>query len=94
MGIPRKCNLTNADLRKQFHLQEGDYLEVGAVKEGILLKPVTVVERQKAWDQVRTVLDQVHARQTPSDQTPCEQEEEITRIIKETRQEHAALRRP
>jgi AbrB family looped-hinge helix DNA binding protein len=37
-----------AELRKQFHLTEGDYLEAEAVEQGILLKPVRVVERKKA----------------------------------------------
>jgi AbrB family looped-hinge helix DNA binding protein len=37
-----------AELRKHFHLAEGDYLEAEVVEEGILLKPVRVVEREKA----------------------------------------------
>ena len=81
-----------AELRKQFHLEEGDYLEVEAVKDGILLKPVAFIERQKAWEQVREVLDRVHAKLPPSDKSPVEQEEEITRTIKELRQEDAQRR--
>jgi AbrB family looped-hinge helix DNA binding protein len=34
-----------ADLRKQFHLEEGDYLEAEAVEHGILFRPVSVVDR-------------------------------------------------
>src|SRR5262245_27130853 len=34
-----------AELRKQFHLEEGDYLEAEAVEGGILLKPVAFIER-------------------------------------------------
>jgi AbrB family looped-hinge helix DNA binding protein len=37
-----------AELRKHFHLAEGDYLEAEATEAGILLKPVRVVEREKA----------------------------------------------
>jgi AbrB family looped-hinge helix DNA binding protein len=37
-----------AELRWQFDLAEGDYLEAQAVKKGILLKPVNVVARQQA----------------------------------------------
>jgi AbrB family looped-hinge helix DNA binding protein len=83
-----------ADLRKQFHLEEGDYLEAEAVENGILFRPVSVVERQKAWEQVREVLDRVHAKLPRSDKSPQEQEEEITRIIKELRRDDAAVRRP
>jgi AbrB family looped-hinge helix DNA binding protein len=83
-----------AELRKRFHLEEGDYLEVEAVENGILLKPVAFIGREKAWEKVREVLDRVHAKLPPSDQSPREQEEEITRIIKELRQDDAAERRP
>ena len=34
------------ELRKQFNLAEGDYLEITATKDGILLKPVSVVARK------------------------------------------------
>ena len=81
------------ELRKQFHLEEGDYLEAEAVEGGILLKPVSVIARKKAWDDVREVLDRVHAKLPHSDQPPKEQEEDITRLIKERRQEDAAVRR-
>ena len=81
-----------AELRKQFHLEEGDYLEAEAVEDGILLKPVAFIERQKAWEQVREVLDRVHAKLPPSDKSPLEQEEEITRIIKDLRQEDTKRR--
>jgi len=81
-----------AELRKQFNLEEGDYLEVEAVADGILLKPVACIERQKAWEQVREVLDRVHAKLPPGEKSPLEQEEEITRIIKERRQEDAQRR--
>jgi AbrB family looped-hinge helix DNA binding protein len=81
-----------AELRKQFNLEEGDYLEAEAVEDGILLKPVAFIARQKAWEQVREVLDRVHAKLPPSDKSPLEQEEEITQIIKALRQEDAQRR--
>jgi AbrB family looped-hinge helix DNA binding protein len=37
-----------AELRKQFDLFEGDYVDAQATTEGILLKPVSIVDRQKA----------------------------------------------
>ena len=42
-----------AELRKQFHLDEGDYLEVDVVEKGILFRLVSVVDRQQAWQQLR-----------------------------------------
>lgn len=78
-----------AEIRKKFNLAEGDYLEAEVVEEGILLKPVSVVERKKAWEGVVKVLDRVHAQQPPSTKPPREQEEEITEIIKDFRKRHA-----
>lgn len=82
-----------AELRKQFNLEEGDYLEAEAVKDGILLKPVTVMDQQQARQALRTLLDKVHADLPPPDLSSKEQEEEITRVMKELRQEDADARR-
>ena len=44
-----------AELRKQFPPAEGDDIEAEAVEEGILFKPIRVVERKKAWEGVGKV---------------------------------------
>jgi AbrB family looped-hinge helix DNA binding protein len=77
------------ELRKQFHLEEEDYLEAQAVEGGILLKPVSVVARKKAWDRVVKVMNRVHAQLPPSKKSPKEQEEEIAREVKAFRKHHA-----
>ncbi len=81
-----------AELRKQFNLEEGDYLEAEATSTGILLRPVSVVERERAWDKVIEVIEGVHAKQPQSDQSPEEQEEEIENIVQTSRQKHAESR--
>jgi AbrB family looped-hinge helix DNA binding protein len=81
-----------AELRKQFNLEEGDYLEAEVTHAGILLKPVSVVQREQTWDRVIEVMDNVHAKQPHSDQSPQEQEEEIATIIKSSRRKHAKRR--
>ena len=81
-----------ANLRKQFNLEEGDYLEVEATTAGILLKPVSVVEREQAWDKVIEVMEHVHAKQPSSEQRPEEQEAEIATIVKASRRKHAKRR--
>jgi AbrB family looped-hinge helix DNA binding protein len=78
-----------AELRKQFNLSEGDYLEVEAVEQGILLKPVAVVEREKAWKQVFGAMKRVEDRKPKPKQSPKEQEEEIARMVKDFRKRHA-----
>jgi AbrB family looped-hinge helix DNA binding protein len=77
-----------AELREQFVLEEGTYLEAEAVPGGILLKPVAIVERAKARQDLRDILDRVHAKQPPTSKTPLEQEEEIAEMIKDFRREH------
>jgi AbrB family looped-hinge helix DNA binding protein len=81
-----------AELRKRFHLEEGDYLEAEAVADGILLKPIAVIDRQHARQTLREVLDRVHAKLPPSDQDPLAQEAEIAQIIQDLRREDAARR--
>jgi len=75
------------ELRRQFNLAEGDYVEAQAVKDGILLKPVSVVERDKARKELARVLKEVHAKQPASKLSPREQEEWIAKEIKAHRKE-------
>jgi AbrB family looped-hinge helix DNA binding protein len=75
-----------SDVRKQFHISEGDYLEAEAVEDGILLKPVAVVERKRAWADLFQVIDRVGRRGPKSSRkTEKREEEEIAEIIKEHR---------
>ena len=90
LKILRSAQITlPAELRRQFNLAEGDYLEAQAVKEGILLKPVSVVERQQAGKALLKLLARVHAKQPPRKLTPRKQEEEIAREVKAFRKQHA-----
>ena len=59
MRVRRAAQLTlPADVRQALNVQEGDYLEAEIVKGGVLLKPVSVVERKRAWKRIeKTVAD-------------------------------------
>ena len=49
MRVRRLAQLTlPAEVRRALNVQEGDYLEAKIVKDGVLLKPVAVVERERA----------------------------------------------
>src|SRR5437762_13093762 len=88
--VKRSAQITlPAELRKQFHLEEGDYLEIEAVEEGILLRPVSVLDPQQARKALRELLDRVHAKLPPSEQDAKDQEEEIARVIQALRREDA-----
>ena len=69
-----------ADLRRQFNLQEGDDLEAEAVKDGILLRPVSLLAREQAWPQIREAMAQDVDQESSSGQSDREQEEEIAAI--------------
>jgi AbrB family looped-hinge helix DNA binding protein len=93
LKILRSSQITlPAELRRQFGLAEGDYLEAQAVKEGILLKPVHVVERQQAGQALVNLLARVHAKQPASTRSPQAQEEGIAQEVKAYRKDKRAKR--
>ena len=77
------------ELREALHLAVGDLLEATIEHDTIVLKPKTIVDRTEAWNSVIEVMERVHAKQRPSTQDPKEEEEEITREIKDYRKQHA-----
>jgi AbrB family looped-hinge helix DNA binding protein len=78
------------DVRKKFNLNEGDYLEAEAVEDGILLKPVTIVERKRAWSRLSEVLGSVEDRKSKSRKSSKKEEEEIARMVKNFRKQRNA----
>ena len=70
-----------SEIRKQFRLTEGDYLQVQSTKTGILLKPVSMVDRAAAWKEVGKVLKQVHTQQ-PASKRSAQEEEWIAQEVK------------
>jgi len=93
LKILRSSQITlPAELRRQFGLAEGDYLKAHAVQEGLLLQPVTVVERQKARQALSQLLNRVHAKQPASTRCAQEQEEWTTREVKTFRTDKRATR--
>jgi AbrB family looped-hinge helix DNA binding protein len=60
-----------ADVRRAFHLEEGDPVEVEVVKDGILLRPQKVIDATQAWfwsrawqERVRRSVEQVETGKT------------------------------
>src|SRR5918998_6570987 len=93
LKLRHKAQITlPAELRRHFHLKEGDYLEAQAVENGILLKPVSVVEREHAWREIREAMATVQDTAPDTAQSIQEQEEEIARWVKASRQEYDARR--
>jgi AbrB family looped-hinge helix DNA binding protein len=60
MRVRRAAQLTlPAEVRQALNIQEGDYLEAQIVEGGVLLKPISVVERTRAWQRIEDTLTRV-----------------------------------
>jgi AbrB family looped-hinge helix DNA binding protein len=90
MRVRRLAQLTlPADVRRALNVQEGDYLEAKIVKDGVLLKPVTVVERKRAWRKIRHAAAQVR-RLKPISLKDNQAEEEVIAVdVKALRKKRA-----
>ncbi len=73
-----------AKMRRKFKLSEGDYLEAEEVKEGILLKPVEVVEKELAWKKVFKAMEGVKEKKS-SKKSLKSKEEASSKMVKESR---------
>jgi bifunctional DNA-binding transcriptional regulator/antitoxin component of YhaV-PrlF toxin-antitoxin module len=94
LKILRSSQITlPAELRWQFDLAKGDYLEAQAVKEGILPKPVSGVARQRASHALVKLLDRVHAKQPAGRRSTRAQEERIAQEVKVFRKDKRSKRR-
>ena len=53
-----------AKIRKELGLKVGDYLEVESQGDAIILRPVSLIdrEREEAWEELRRLLEKVHRK--------------------------------
>lgn len=80
------------ELREALHLAVGDILEATVEHDNIVLKPKAVVDRRQAWAKMERAMASVKDLAPNPKQSPQEQEEEITEIVKEYRKHHAKRR--
>jgi len=88
--VRRLAQLTlPAEVRRALNVEEGDYLEAKIVKDGVLLKPVAVVERKRAWQRIQRAAAQVR-RHKPIPLADNQAEEEaIAADVKALRKKRA-----
>jgi AbrB family looped-hinge helix DNA binding protein len=90
MRVRRAAQLTlPADVRRALNVKDGDYLEAHVMKEGVLLKPVSVVERKRAWASIKKAVSQVTDRKAEKSKSAKRDEDTITREVKAARRQHA-----
>ena len=76
-----------AEARQRLGIREGDYLEAEVTDKGVLLKPVSVVEREKAWEELMEIVDTPKWRE-PMTLSPEEEEEMIFEEVEAFRDRH------
>src|ERR1700685_3417867 len=88
MRVRRAAQLTlPADVRQALNVQEGDYLEAEIVKGGVLLKPVSVVERKRAWKRIEKTVANVRDNNADPGADNRVEEEAIAEEVKAYRRE-------
>jgi AbrB family looped-hinge helix DNA binding protein len=90
MRVRRLAQLTlPAEMRRALNVQEGDYLEAKVVEGGVLLKPVAVVERKRAWHRIQKAAGRVRRNAPLAIEDNEAEEEAIAADIKAMRKKHA-----
>ena len=81
LRVRRAAQLTlPVDVRRALNVKDGDYLEAHVIKDGVLLKPVAVIERKRAWREIKKAVS--HVAQTNPKKTG---ELDIAREVKAMR---------
>src|SRR5262245_8644680 len=78
-----------AAVRRKLKLVQGDYLEAEVVGNGVLLRPASDLEREKALQQMFTAKARVRPTPEQAKKSPEEQEREIFEEVKAMRREYA-----
>lgn len=76
------------EARQALNVSAGDYLEAEVVEGGVLLKPVAVVERTKAWDQLLQIVNQPKWRGPGPEPSEDETLQMVVEEIKTMRREY------
>lgn len=89
MRVRRAAQLTlPADIRQALNVKEGDFLEAHITKDGVLLTPVQVVERKRAWEGILHAMSQVRDTRPDPNEDIVAEEEKIAEEIKAFRHKH------
>lgn len=87
--VRRLAQLTlPAEVRRALDVHDGDYLEAEIVENGVLLKPVAVVERRRAWQRIERAVKHVRRRKPLHRDGYRAEEEAIASDVKAMRDKH------
>lgn len=77
------------NVRQALNVREGDFLEARITKDGVLLKPVSVVQRERAWERIKEAASHVVDREPDLNEDIMAEEEAIAEAVKEFRRQYA-----
>lgn len=77
------------EMQEELRLKEGDELEAEVVDGGVLLKPVSGLEREQALDQMFAAKARVRPTLEQARKSPEEQERELFDEVKAMRRDYA-----
>ena len=93
LRLRRASQLTlPVDVRDALKVKEGDYLEAQIVGDSLLLKPVSVVARKRAWAGVLKAVSSVRDRKSARTEKIKSEEEAIAREVKRVRRRYTKQR--
>jgi AbrB family looped-hinge helix DNA binding protein len=88
LRVRRAAQLTlPSDVRRALNVKEGDYLEAHVRADGVLLTPVAVVERTRAFAGIRKATAQVRDRKSGKKNALAD-EKAIAKEVKRMRAAH------
>lgn len=98
MRVRRAAQITlPAEVRHALNVKEGDFLDAQIVKDGVLLKPVSMTgrdaERHRAWEEIKEIMSRVKDLAPNPNQTITEAEEEIAEEVMAMRRQERLRRK-
>jgi AbrB family looped-hinge helix DNA binding protein len=79
-----------ADVRKRLKLKDGDYLDLQIENGTLTLRPVAVIDREKAWDRLMAIVERDKWIWTEPRPSPEEEERWIFETLAEEDEHHHA----
>ena len=95
LRVRRAAQLTlPVEIRRALDVKEGDYLEARITKDGVLLKPVSMVERKRAWEGIKDAVSRVRDLKPDPGEDMTKKEKDIAKAVKNYRHRLSSPGRP
>ena len=79
--------LPSDELREKLHVHDGGELEAHVLPGSVILRPVSGEARERAWERIFSIIEQVHLRPGQPEMTAEEVEQMIVDEVKAIRRD-------